>query len=221
MNTQRGLLQPATTLAKRHPQQKGFTLVEMAIVLVIIGLLLGGVLKGQELVVQARVKSIVNDFNQTTAAYYTYFDRYHKFPGDDKSATIRWTAITTTGNSDGVLGVAGDNKYKTASTENVYLWQHLRYAGIVSGDATKTDATAFPANSVGGVTGIQEGAYGMTETVICTDNVPVKLAELIDYAIDDGVAETGILRSSATISSTADTTLYSNATANQVVCRKL
>ena len=49
-------------------KQQGFTLVEIAIVLVIIGLLLGGILKGQEMIVQARIKNVINDFNGITAA---------------------------------------------------------------------------------------------------------------------------------------------------------
>ena len=56
--------------------QKGFTLVEIAIVLVIIGLLLGGILKGQEMITQAKIKNAVADFSGISAAYYGYQDRY-------------------------------------------------------------------------------------------------------------------------------------------------
>ena len=56
--------------------QSGFTLVEIAIVLVIIGLLLGGVLKGQELIENGRVKNAANDMNGIVAAYNSYLDRY-------------------------------------------------------------------------------------------------------------------------------------------------
>ena len=61
--------------------QSGFTLVEIAIVLVIIGLLLGGVLKGQELIENGRVKNAANDMNGLVAAYNSYLDRYRKLPG--------------------------------------------------------------------------------------------------------------------------------------------
>ena len=56
--------------------QGGFTLVEIAIVLVIIGLLLGGVLKGQELIENAKIKNLANDIRGVSTAYYTYIDRY-------------------------------------------------------------------------------------------------------------------------------------------------
>src|SRR4029453_14121815 len=89
--------------------QTGFTLVEIAIVLVIIGLLLGGILKGQEMITQARIKNVVNDFNGITAAYFAYQDRYRAVPGDDVGAATRWTAAVyppsggLSGTGDGVI----------------------------------------------------------------------------------------------------------------------
>jgi prepilin-type N-terminal cleavage/methylation domain-containing protein len=74
--------------------QKGFTLVEIAIVLVIIGLLLGGILKGQEMITQAKIKNVVADFSGISAAYYGYQDRYRAIPGEierggDDAAAVR------------------------------------------------------------------------------------------------------------------------------------
>ena len=91
-------------------RQAGFTLVEIAIVLVIIGLLLGAILKGQELIDNSRVKNAVSDINSIKAASYSYFDRYRVLPGDDGPlATLQargnnWTAITVGGNRDGSIG---------------------------------------------------------------------------------------------------------------------
>jgi prepilin-type N-terminal cleavage/methylation domain-containing protein len=88
--------------------QKGFTLVEIAIVLVIIGLLLGGVLKGQEMIESARIKSVVGDLNGVSAAYNTYFDRYRAVPGDETGPTLtaRGWPGTAVGNGNGVLGIS-------------------------------------------------------------------------------------------------------------------
>ena len=72
-------------------QQSGFTLVEIAIVLVIIGLLLGGILKGQEMITQAKIKNVMADFSGISAAYHGYQDRYRAIPGDDFNADTRWT----------------------------------------------------------------------------------------------------------------------------------
>src|SRR5213083_1078748 len=72
-------------------KQHGFTLVEIAIVLVIIGLLLGGILKGQEMIIQAKIKNVIADFSGVSAAYHGYQDRYRAIPGDDPNADTRWT----------------------------------------------------------------------------------------------------------------------------------
>lgn len=64
----------------------GFTLIELAIVLVIIGLLLGGVLKGQELINSAKAKSLAADFKNVQVYVYGYQDKYRALPGDDAAA---------------------------------------------------------------------------------------------------------------------------------------
>ena len=87
----------------QRSNQKGFTLVEIAIVLVIIGLLLGGILKGQEMITQAKIKNVVADFSGISAAYYGYQDRYRAIPGDDLNAATRWSGATA-GNGNGVVG---------------------------------------------------------------------------------------------------------------------
>ncbi len=94
--------------------QTGFTLVEIAIVLVIIGLLLGGILKGQEMITQAKIKNAITDFSGISAAYFGYQDRYRATPGDDPQAT-RWTTPTAgiPGNGNRVLGGV-DNDSTTA-----------------------------------------------------------------------------------------------------------
>src|SRR6187455_2431595 len=92
--------------------QRGFTLVEIAIVLVIIGLLLGGILKGQEMITQAKIKNVVSDFSGISAAYYGYQDRYRAIPGDDPNADTRWTTPSAATKGDGNGIVAG--KYNAA-----------------------------------------------------------------------------------------------------------
>jgi prepilin-type N-terminal cleavage/methylation domain-containing protein len=78
---------------RRH--QSGFTLIEIAIVLVIIGLLLGGILKGQELITQGRIRNVANDFQAMTAGINLYQDRYRSLPGDDAGANGRWSTTTS------------------------------------------------------------------------------------------------------------------------------
>ena len=75
-------------------KQSGFTLIELAIVLVIIGLLLGGVLRGQELINSARVKNITRDFQNVQVYVYGYQDRFRALPGDDRIADTHLTGAT-------------------------------------------------------------------------------------------------------------------------------
>ena len=75
-------------------KESGFTLIELAIVLVIIGLLLGGVLKGQELINSAKVKNMANDFKNIQIQIYSYQDKFRALPGDDKAATTNVGATT-------------------------------------------------------------------------------------------------------------------------------
>src|SRR6202049_3841141 len=76
-------------MTHRSKYQSGYTLVEIAIVLVIIGLLIGGVLKGQELIYNQKVKSTYDAYRQYTAAMYGYQDRFRAIPGDDANANTR------------------------------------------------------------------------------------------------------------------------------------
>ena len=156
-------------------RQSGFTLVEIAIVLVIIGLLLGGVLKGQELITQAKIKNVANDFNGLTAAVYSYQDRYKRLPGDDPGMT-RWSvagaALTAAQSGDGnnVIGTAGqDYQSTTDTTENRKFWLALRLAGFVAGTtASIAEGSAQPINAAGGIVGVQSGKYnaGMSSFTI-------------------------------------------------------
>jgi prepilin-type N-terminal cleavage/methylation domain-containing protein len=180
-------------------KQSGFTLIEIAIVLVIIGLLLGGILKGQELITQGRIRNVSNDFQSVTAALNLYQDRYRALPGDDPSAATRWTAAgstTTSGNGDGVI--TGNYNSNTVTDESRLLWQHLRLAGLVGGPTTSgTVGTASPPNAASGITGVQNGAFGIQGIVICSNNLPAKIAQAIDTQFDDGIATTGTVRGKA------------------------
>ena len=215
-------------------KQSGFTLVEIAIVLVIIGLLLGGVLKGQELITQAKIKNVANDINGLSAAVYGYQDRFKKLPGDDNAATTRWTG-TSNGNGNGVVEGCynGDTSCTGGVTvtplpdESLRFWQHLRLSGFVGGNASGTlSAAMLQQNAFGGYLGIQTGAYGNASLNVCSANIPGKVASALDSSMDDGVPNTGQLRSGviATLNAAAGdaaTTYVADDSTLYVVCKTL
>ncbi len=177
----------ASAFNRKKSTETGFTLVEIAIVLVIIGLLLGGILKGQEMITQAKIKNAINDFNGINVAVTSYQDRYRALPGDDLNATTRWTVQAPgKGNGDGVmLGKYKDND--TGGTggapadlkESNLFWQHLRIAGFVPGLTTGTGSGTPPPNAAGGLIGVENAAVGVsglgfTSLIVCSSNLPDK-----------------------------------------------
>jgi prepilin-type N-terminal cleavage/methylation domain-containing protein len=180
------------------PTEAGFTLVEIAIVLVIIGLLLGGILKGQEMITQARIKNSISDFNGVTVAVTSYQDRYRALPGDDPGATARWTVqAPPQGDGNGVLtGLYND---ANAALESRLFWQHLRIAGFIPGLTTGAGATVPPPNATGGVIGVESAVVGtsglgFTGLIACSSNVPDKVAIAVDTQVDDGNSGSGQIR---------------------------
>lgn len=183
--------------------QSGFTLVEIAIVLVIIGLLLGGVLKGQEMITNAKIKSVINDMKGVSAAYYAYQDRYLAVPGDDNAAPTRFTGAVAGGGNGAITGVYTAVAAPAVGAESNNFWQHTRMAGFMNGIATATAALP-PNNSVGGLLGIQSqvsaaggSTYGMMGPVVCSGSVPWKMAQSVDTQLDNGDSATGNVRAGA------------------------
>jgi len=173
--------------------QSGFTLIEIAIVLVIIGLLLGGVLKGQELINSAKVKNLATDFKNIPVYIYGYQDKFRALPGDDFAVASHVGAAGTeaTTPSTGLNGVACvpptghagcvgngviDGFWNTTTTtdESYLFWQHVRLAGLAAGSTTVGAADYLPTNAVGGTLGIQSGTSTANTPIKDANNNPIR-----------------------------------------------
>jgi hypothetical protein len=150
------------------------------------------------MIAQARIKNAINDFNGISVAVTSYQDRYRALPGDDPNATARWTTqAPVSGNGNGTVeGLYND---ATLTTESHLFWQHLRIAGFVPGLTTGTGAGQPPPNAVGGIIGVETAVggtngLGFTSLIVCSSNLPDKVAIAVDTQADDGVAGTGQIR---------------------------
>ena len=193
-------------------QQSGFTLVEIAIVLVIIGLLLGGILKGQELINSAKVKNLANDFRTIPTYIYAYQDKYKNLPGDDNAVATHLGASGTqaTVGSVGNGVIENDPLSTTATHESFLFWQHVRLANLAAGPTATGDADYRPKNAVGGFIGIaslvntgamQNAKINLPTTMngtyqICSEAILGKFAKQLDTQMDDGNTQTGSMRAS-------------------------
>jgi prepilin-type N-terminal cleavage/methylation domain-containing protein len=221
-------------------KQSGFTLVEIAIVLVIIGLLLGGVLKGQEMITSSKAKSLFSDKSAFQAAYNAYADRYRAIPGDDALASGRFSALAcgavacSNGNGNGAIanqtvgaqdprltatGGAAINAAAAGANEVYKFWQHLRAAQLIKTEGSGAGEIFIqPNNATNGWTGVHSVApytFQTPSTLYITQiAVPGNVAGAMDSANDDGFTNRGSIRAVDGAAAAAAGVAYGAANAN-------
>lgn len=205
-------------------RQQGFTLIEIAIVLVIIGLLLGGVLKGQELITSARVRNIISTQDGIKAAYFGFLDRYRGLPGDYSAAN----AVANIPGCTGCFGGDANGQIQTVA-ESVHVWEHLSKAGFITGSyvsggaAPTSDNTNTPSNPYGSLIQLifdntfQEGggaapAGSARHNLKTGPNIPSDIMAEVDRKVDDGLASSGQLRHSTFAVAPATAGAYASCT---------
>ena len=168
-------------LEKFRTSKEGFTLVEIAIVMVIIGLLIGGVLKGQAMIQNAKVKRVVKQTDELRAMIMAFYDKFGVYPGDENKANVP-TGDTFNGDGDGLM----EN-----NNERFDLFNDLAEADLISGNFTGANV----ANHVFGgnvqVIWVNPPGPPGADHFIRFDNLPWDVCLEIDTKFDDGVFNTG------------------------------
>lgn len=199
-------------------KNKGFSLVELSVSIVIIALLLTGVMKGTSLVAEAKLRAVISEVTQNRISISSFYNKYGKYPGDFNEAasatTGNWGATTKDGDGDDRIEFV--NTLATPVYEGYVAWQHLAYAGMVNSPYPGTVTTAaaapggdVPASKIGGGYLLDYGLYGMTNKNIMLLGVPATptgsnagaagvmmptQAMGIDAKMDDGNPASGSVR---------------------------
>lgn len=193
-----------TTMHKslNFSRARGFTLVEIAIVLVIVGLMLAGVFKGQSLIDSARVRSMASEVSGIRSAWYSFQERYRALPGDFQSAGTQIDSAAVSGNGNGKID---------GNTERAGVWQQLSLAGFINGSYDGAQSSVgsasdvdcgpgtCPKNPFNGYYKISYSAQAAdvvspSHEIFTGSQIPVGILAELDRKLDDGLPTSGRFR---------------------------
>ena len=151
---------------KKHHEnrrQHGFSLIESAIVLVIMGFLIGGILKGKDLIESARLKRVITQLNEYRMATSAFMDKYDALPGDFHKASMLIKSGLLDGNGNGIVDGAG----LSVRSEALAFWSHLAAAGLIATPGLESEKNkgefgkGAPESSLGGGFTIENNPRGL------------------------------------------------------------
>lgn len=187
----------------RKRNQRGFTLVEIAVVLLIIGLLAGAVLASRELIDASKVRTLIAELDAAKTAYFGFVDRYRGPPGDYARATTAIPNATVNGDGNGRIEPRSAG---APVDEHIAAWEHLSRAGYLVGPFVyiqgNETASSAPSSAFGAfmriVSGADYGGLASPRNNLNSGNfIPARVLAEADRKVDDGIAITGAFRFSS------------------------
>jgi hypothetical protein len=200
---------PHSRLIRPSSHNAGVTLVEAAIVLVLMGMLIAGLVAAQQLIAAAKVRSIVREIENKMSGVSTFVDKFRAYPGDMVNAETFFTAAATdNGDGNGRIMYTGGT---VTSDEGNLAWQHMQLAGIVEGKFQATgandilDVNVPRSNAAGGGAGFAlnwDTTYGNHlilglangSGAIDTPTLTPEASYNVDKKMDDGLPTLGVIR---------------------------
>lgn len=206
----------------------GFTIIEISVVLIIVSLLLGGVLKGQQLINIAKEKQLESDFRNIPQMIYSYQDKFKALPGDDRNAASRFSNISTSvQNGDGSNQITGTWFEFNSTKGSSIIWQHLRLAGLMAGETDMSLPGYLPKNALGKAIDVHSASSNVSESpildgqnnalkgtyIVCSRGISGELALSLDIHLDDGNPSSGsvlVTEDNATLTAAPSATIGTN-----------
>jgi hypothetical protein len=186
--------------------QPGFTLLEIVLLVLLVGLVLAGVLKGEEMITSAKVKRVAGQLDEIRAAYLGFEDRFRALPGDyaDAPVAIDCGAPCLFGNGDSRIRANETPRESSEVHEDLLAWTHLSASGFLKGDYRMTSGESAstdgntPRNAYSAHVGVAfDGEYGLSASSAPRHNlksgpmIPVEVVAELDRKTDDGKPYTG------------------------------
>lgn len=180
--------------------QRGFTLVELTLVVLVAGFLAVTTAAAREMLATTRAKALAREMSAVRLAIDSYQDRFHALPGDDPHASTHVTGATTaSGAGNGVIDGAWDSL--DPGGESTLLWRHLRLAGLMPAAPEGGEGDPRPRHVADGVLGANSATPSQGQVAglggflqVCAGSVPGRMAKVVDRLLDDGASDTGTVR---------------------------
>jgi type II secretory pathway pseudopilin PulG len=192
-----------------HLQQQGFSLLETVILVLIVGILLAGVLKGQEMITSAKVKRVAGQLDEMRAAYLGFEDRYRALPGDyaDAQSALYCDGPCPHGNGDSRIRANENPAGGGEVHEDILVWTHLSGSGFLKGDYQMQagESQAAPKNTPRNAYSAYmhlafDGIYGIgggsspRHNLKTGPQIPVEVLAELDRKTDDGKPYAGAVQ---------------------------